>query len=249
MQSKLWSEDEVELLRACVNAGYTHNDIGIELNRTPSAIKQKSCALKIKSNNTNIWSKDEIIFLIECLEAGWLYREIGKEINRSSDSIYFKLQSLNLASKNNKVLTNDIVDNRLKNRDIELVDNYITNKIHIKFKCLQCNNIWKAKPDNVLNKHSGCPKCTKYGFKENKASVTYLIYFKELDLYKIGITNNFKRRLTEFGYKPEIIFIRKFELGIDAKNLESQWLYNIMEYKVNTNKLLTGNTETFRYGN
>ena len=53
--------------------------------------------------------------------------------------------------------------------------------------------------------------------------------------------------MLNFGYKPEIIFIREFNNGKDAFLLEKEWLLNLKEYLVNTNKLKSGNTETFYY--
>ena len=43
-------------------------------------------------------------------------------------------------------------------RNIELLDEYINNKIPIRFRCLVCGNIWEARPNNILSNY-GCPVC------------------------------------------------------------------------------------------
>jgi predicted nucleic acid-binding Zn-ribbon protein len=55
-------------------------------------------------------------------------------------------------------LSFDIVNNRLLDRNITLISNYINNKTISKFKCGKCEHEWKAKSENVLH-GSGCPKC------------------------------------------------------------------------------------------
>jgi len=128
--------------------------------------------------------------------------------------------------------------------DIILLEPYINsgNKILHKHSC---GYEWKISPNNILSGNS-CPKCADYGFKPDISAVTYCIYFKELDLYKVGISNKYKERMKTFGYKPEIIFMREFRLGSEAKELEIKWLQNIKDYKINTGLLMSGNTETFR---
>jgi len=36
---------------------------------------------------------------------------------------------------------------------------YINKKTAIKHKCIACNHVWKAIPDNILHHNTGCPKC------------------------------------------------------------------------------------------
>lgn len=53
-----WQEDEIELLRACIETGWTHKEIGILLNRSHSSIKSMALKLKLKSlNNKNLTPK------------------------------------------------------------------------------------------------------------------------------------------------------------------------------------------------
>jgi len=254
-----WEDDKIELLKACVEAGWIYKDIANELDRTQSGISAKSIKLKLISQYKEKLTNE---IVDERLENRTINR-FGNYINARTKINFnclicnntWKALPDNILTKNigcpncsDTTLTNKIVDERLKTRKIKRIDNYINSYTKISFQCLNitCNNTWFVAPYHVF-RGIGCPKCATHGFKYNKPAATYCIYFKDLEIYKIGITNNFKRRCTEFGYKPEIIFIREFELGKDAKILETQWLENIKEYKVNTNKLLTGNTETFRY--
>lgn len=45
------------------------------------------------------------------------------------------------------------------NNKIEVIGEYISNNYNIKCKCLSCNNIFSAKPSNLLRNH-GCPYCS-----------------------------------------------------------------------------------------
>ena len=106
-----------------------------------------------------------------------------------------------------------------------------------KFKCTKCTYMWWSTMRDVQRtKH--CPNCHKYN--------TYLIYFEFLDLYKIGYTDNVRRRITQFGYKAEIILVREHDTEYEARKLEQQWLNNVKALKVNTAMLDSGNTESFK---
>jgi very-short-patch-repair endonuclease len=56
-------------------------------------------------------------------------------------------------------LTNEYIDNFLKDKQIKRLDNYINNRTKIKFQCLKCEYIWQTKPKIIVNEGSGCPKC------------------------------------------------------------------------------------------
>ena len=58
------------------------------------------------------------------------------------------------------LLTNDIVDERLQNRPIKRIDNYINSDTKINWKCLveNCNCIWFTTPNSIFN-GSECPAC------------------------------------------------------------------------------------------
>ena len=50
--------------------------------------------------------------------------------------------------------------NEVHNNKIEMIDDYITSKTKIKFKCNVCNYEWTTIPQVVMKGH-GCPKCAK----------------------------------------------------------------------------------------
>lgn len=62
--------------------------------------------------------------------------------------------------KNILPLNNNIVDGRLKNRNIKRFDDFISVNKKIRFLCLEnnCNHIWLATPGSIF-KGGGCPKC------------------------------------------------------------------------------------------
>ena len=61
----------------------------------------------------------------------------------------------------NAHLTDAIIDNRLIGRKIKRVGNIINAITKILWQCLEddCNNIWLARADSVLNNRRGCPNC------------------------------------------------------------------------------------------
>lgn len=77
---------------------------------------------------------------------------------------------------NNLKLTNEMIDEKIKGRNIVRIDNVIDAITKIKWKCLNDGHIWEAQPKNILNANTGCPKC-----KTSKG---------ELKIEKILIENN-----------------------------------------------------------
>jgi hypothetical protein len=59
-------------------------------------------------------------------------------------------------------LTNEIIDGRLRHRNIQRVSDYVKVQLKVKFLCLidNCGCIWEALTDSVL-RGSGCPRCNK----------------------------------------------------------------------------------------
>jgi hypothetical protein len=69
-------------------------------------------------------------------------------------------------------LNNEIIDRRLKNKNIKRLEDYVNIKTKIKFECLVCNNIWESRPNCLINTSKntpfgqGCPACN--GSKSQK---------------------------------------------------------------------------------
>ena len=60
----------------------------------------------------------------------------------------------------NKIpLTNEVMDERLKDRSIKRIDNINGVFYKIKWECLVCNNEWEASANDICNSKSGCPLC------------------------------------------------------------------------------------------
>ena len=55
-------------------------------------------------------------------------------------------------------LTDQIIDQRLKNRKIIRLDNCINSSTKYRWQCTICSNIWSTKPNAIFN-GTGCPKC------------------------------------------------------------------------------------------
>lgn len=236
--------------------GWNHKEIANEVGRSIDAISSKASNLQLKSIYTNkITNKD-----IDAKLLSIKFKRLDNYINLNEPIRFNCLKCNGLwiieprtilrnnaecpTCKNIRIVKE--IDSIIKEFNIKRIDEYKNKYTKINFNCLKCNNIWKAETRNIINNKSGCPTCAKHGFNPSLPAVTYCIYFKELDLYKIGISNNYKKRMKQFGYIPEIIFIREFELGKCAKELEKKWLESIKEYKINTEKLHSGNMETFR---
>lgn len=98
-------------------------------------------------------------------------------------------------------LSNDIIDQRLINTNIERIDDFILSTTSIRFKCKKCNHIWMAVPDHVANLRDDkteCPLCTLPGYNANllitalqECEVPFDI---EYNIKKINInaSNNFR---------------------------------------------------------
>ena len=126
-------------------------------------------------------------------------------------------------------------------RGIKVLEQYTNDKTKILHKHKICGYEWLITPNDILRGYS-CPKCAG-----KNANQLYYIRFPELNLYKIGITNNFKRRLTEFGYKAELISLKTYDLPEEAYKEEQHILGKLKPYLIDTGILNSGNTETFMF--
>ena len=58
-----------------------------------------------------------------------------------------------------KRLTREIINNRIADRGIVMLDEYVRQTVKARFQC-DCGYVWAARPNNVLS-GKGCPKCGK----------------------------------------------------------------------------------------
>ena len=98
--------------------------------------------------------------------------------------------------------------------------------------------------DSVLNKANRLKLKTEKGSKVlSECTNVYLIYFKTINIYKIGISKNISKRIKQFGEEAILIYFKDCSSNYSAKNLEKMLLEKVN--KVDTGVLRTGNTETF----
>jgi len=105
----------------------------------------------------------------------------------------------------NKKLNNKIIDEKLINRNIKRVGNYINNKTKIDFQCLieNCNHVWKTTIKSILNMKTGCPKCAGVVKMTNKDidNKLFILNIKKNDSYINMITSiNFQCLIESCNY-------------------------------------------------
>ena len=132
------------------------------------------------------------------------------------------------------------VDLKAIRPEFTITESYTHSLTEVTHKHLVCGFEFKARPADMLN-YKACPNCA---YKES--NIVYFIYFEDLKLYKVGITNNMKVRMQHFGYKASVLTTKTFEEGLGANHLEKQILEQFKDFKINTRKLTSGNTETLR---
>lgn len=74
-----------------------------------------------------------------------------------------------------KKLTNEKVDNRLIDRNIKSIGEYINNHTSIEWECIVCKHKWFTAPVSILTHGTGCPSCTGQAPLTNEKVDTRLI--------------------------------------------------------------------------
>ena len=144
---------------------------------------------------------------------------------------------------NNFPLTKKVVNERIKDRGLELIGEYINANRHSLFRCSN-NHEWETKPSHVLQ-GKGCPQCASYGFKTNIPSHGYLLDFGHF--IKFGISNVLETRLKkhrQYNQKYTIIKTKLFENGEDALDWENSIKKKYGGSYVSKDVLPDGYTET-----
>lgn len=134
-----------------------------------------------------------------------------------------------------RVYTDWLLENR---PEYELVNPFTTVMGLTMHRHIPCGTEWRVKPHDI--KHgSNCPVCSH--MLSNKV---YCLYFPELELYKIGISNNVKSRQKFYGHKSDVVWVEEYPSYLEAKERERELLSKV-ELE-NTGELRSGNRETFR---
>lgn len=98
-------------------------------------------------------------------------------------------------------LTVEDINNKLSNRYINLIGNYVNNSFKTNFLCLLCNNKWEAQPKLVL-RGTGCPTCDLQ--KRRKGSLTKSITNEEIDSKLLN--TDIKRLGHYIGVKEKLLW-------------------------------------------
>jgi Zn finger protein HypA/HybF involved in hydrogenase expression len=144
-------------------------------------------------------------------------------------------------------LTKDIVNLRIKHKNLKLIDEYLGIDRKTKFQCLCCNTEFVAVPYNIITK-SYCPNCHKKGggFNIHKSATFYIILFPTLNCIKYGITNNLNQRMARHNRSAncEILYTKDFLVGKDAFLLEQNIKSKFGGNFIGKDLLKDGYTET-----
>ena len=149
-------------------------------------------------------------------------------------------------------LKTDIVNARIEDRGLVLVDEFINNQTKVRFKCSE-GHIWSATPNSILNGR-GCPDCAETGFNPSEPGILYYIAVTTDDgdtRYKIGITNlSVKERFTAADLaRIRIVRTWRFAVGRVAAQREAEILYQYAGERYYGPDILVGagNTELFTH--
>ena len=194
-----------------------------KLNRTIASVKNKAKRLSLTKDIT-YWSDKEIKFLVgNYTDKGLSY--CAEKLNRTYKAVQAKAGELSLRKS------------RLywSRQEIKfLIENYAN------YGPTYCSEkLGRTYPSVQL-------KASKLGLQANtkySSNIIYAVYFPELFLYKIGITNCIERRSREFGQNCVILKTQECETSQEAAELERLLLKSVM--LINTGALNCGNTETF----
>jgi Zn finger protein HypA/HybF involved in hydrogenase expression len=108
-----------------------------------------------------------------------------------------------------------------------------TSSRRLRWKCSDCELEWTTTAYDRVNGR-GCPGCAKYGFQANEIGWYYALRLFNQDgdtvYFKGGITSDIQRRIQQIKRNlpqtldVELIESVRFELGQDARNLETELL-------------------------
>lgn len=124
-----------------------------------------------------------------------------------------------------EVLTIEKLNYEIKHKGIECIEFNKGVKQKSKFKC-QHGHIWESSSDNVKNNNTGCPICAKTGYDISKKGTLYCLISQNKNYIKIGISNNYKRRIkmlrnaTPFTFEVLKLFSSD---GLTVRNLEKDF--------------------------
>ena len=78
---------------------------------------------------------------------------------QSKDWSHFKVYTYGCSYCSGRGKTNIDIIPLIKDKNVELVSEYIGNEKPIKCKCKKCGNLWTTLPKVLMTNGSGCPEC------------------------------------------------------------------------------------------
>ena len=254
-----YTEEHIGILKDMLSKGYTYVAISKILNRTPEALCAKANKLGLYSKNnkrktTEEYKKEVPKDIIVLGEYKTNKTKILHKHKLCGYEYYIRpsdvLNGIGCSKCSGKLHKNTESYKKELPEDIIILEEYINAKTKILHKHLTCNTTWMVKPNKILSGR-GCPECNRGGFNNKNPGWLYLIEFPAnpilYNVYKLGISNNYINRLSELGEKYNIIMLIYFDIGINARVLEREYLNNVKDLLVDTGELISGNTETFYY--
>lgn len=179
----------------------------------------KNCKLsKIEVNNRLILRNIELITDYVNVATTGTFRCLNENCNYIWNTLVGSvLNGTGCIICSGRKLTNEIIDDLLKDRNILRIDNYIGALIKIKFKCLNdnCDNIWEVAPNEIINPHKlhGCPLCS-FGKNEKIVNLTLkksnINFHPHFHIKKLN--NNLPNLIVDF-YIPDYNLIIEYNGG------------------------------------
>lgn len=202
--------------------------IADRLNREIRSVQHRASTLNISLGTKVPWSAEEEVWLREnYLTLGPSY--CSKFLARTVKSVERKGDKLDLR----------FYKKWTREDDAEVIDKY-------PFMCsIKLASSLKVSLVQLLNRafYLGVQKANS--LDKTTLGFLYIVKFPKLDLYKVGITNNPTNRFSSFGHFCEVLSLLQAPYK-DVEALETYLLKYIDKYKINTKKLTSGNTETYR---
>ena len=220
---KIWTKEEEQfLIDNYTKLGPEH--CAESLNRTVKSIYKKADRLNLTKNLIRSkWSEHDIQFLISNYMQGSDY--CAQKLNRSVSSVKSKAFDLKLTKS--KIDYSEQETQFLVDSYAEKGPTYCVEKLSRTYGSITTK---AARLDLQAN--------TNYN-----SNIVYVVYFSDLFLYKIGVTNNVERRIKRFGHPCVILKTEECETPQEAAELERDLLKSVT--LINTGYLNSGNTETF----
>jgi len=227
---KLWTQDDLECLKAMREAGWEVKDISKEMGYSVSTLEAY-----IRSNNlfkNKKWTIEDDKKLIDLTEEGLNSRECSEELGRSIDSIKTRRVHLGITVKHVycKEWTQEECAYLMEsNEDANTCANTLGRKryeIYRQRKILGITRSYISSGDYVGKVES---VNNTYSQKADKPTKVYLIDFG--DFYKVGTTQQtINQRFGGRYPKYSVVFFIETTLE-EARGIEKQWLENVKHLK------------------